>query len=165
MPDPKITEQTGIEQFFIDNKYSKAELELTKKLDGFVDGGDRSNVTTAFRIIAKDSDGNEIYNNILGISFAKDDEVDADGYYTKTRKITDIPVNADEITVTEVYSGQYKGDSEKSSKREGEIVFDSEKNLWTVTMDNTHDYHQGSGVVNKYGDGDLKDREGYIEHK
>lgn len=165
LPDPEITEQTGIEQFFIDNKYSKSELELTKKLDGFVDGGDRSNVTTAFRIVAKDADGNEIYNIILGISFAKDDEVDADGYYTKTRKITDIPVNADEITVTEVYSGQYKRDSEKSSKREGEIVFDSEKNLWTVTMDNTHDYHQGSGVVNKYGDGDLKDREGYIEHK
>ena len=91
--------------------------------------------------------------------------MDADGYYTKTRKITDIPVNADEITVTEVYSGQYKGDSEKSSKRENEIVFDNEKNLWTVTMDNTHDFHQGSGVVNKYGDGDLKDREGYIEHK
>ena len=165
MPDPKITEQTGIEQFFIDNKYSKAELELTKKLDGFVDGGDRSNVTTAFRIVAKDEDGNEIYNNILGISFAKDDEVDADGNYTKTRKVTDIPVNADEITVTEVYSGQYQGDSEKSSKRENEIVFDSEKNLWTVTMDNTHDYHQGSGVVNKYGDGDIQDREGNIEHE
>ena len=32
-------------------------------------------------------------------------------------------------------------------------------------MDNTHDFHQGSGVVNKYGDGDLKDREGYIKHK
>lgn len=165
LPDPEITEQTGIEQFFIDNKYSKVELELTKKLDGYVDGGDTSNVTTAFRIVAKDADGNEIYNNILGISFAKDDEVDADGYYTKTRKVTDIPVNADEITVTEVYSGQYKGDSEKSSKREDEIVFDSEKNLWTVTMRNDHDYHQGSGVVNKYGDGDIQDREGNIEHE
>ena len=165
LPDPEITEQTGIEQFFIDNKYSKAELELTKKLDGYVDGGDTSNVTTAFRIVAKDADGNEIYNNILGISFTKDDEVDADGYYTKTRKVTDIPVNADEITVTEVYSGQYKGDSEKSSKREDEIVFDSEKNLWTVTMRNDHDYHQGSGVVNKYGDGDIQDREGSIEHE
>lgn len=163
--DPQTVEQTGVEQFFINNTYTKTELELTKKLDGFVDGGDRSNVTTAFRIVAKDKDGNEVYNNILGISFAKDDELDAEGRYTKTRKVTDIPANADEITVTEVYSGQYKGDSEKSSKRENEIIFDNEKNLWTVTMDNTHDFHQGSGVVNKYGDGDLKDREGYIEHK
>ena len=150
----------------VTNVYAKKGLELTKRLDGYVDAGDRSNVTTAFRIVAKDAAGNEVYNNTLGISFAKNDEVDDEGYYTKTKQITDIPANAKEITVTEVYSGQYEGDSEKSNQGENpEIVFDTEKNLWTVTMDNTHNFHQGSGVVNKYGDGDLKDREGYIKHK
>lgn len=157
---------TQVSRHKITNVYSKAELEITKRLDGYVDGGDRSNVTIGFKIIAKDVNGKEIYNSTLGISFAKDDEVDAEGYYSKTRKVTGIPANADEIIVREVYSSQYKGDSDKSNKGDNpEIVYDNEKNLWTVTMDNTHDYHQGSGVVNKYGDGDLKDREGNIEHK
>ena len=168
-PNPEAAESTGVENLYINNTYTKTELELTKKLDGFVDAGDRSNVTMAFRVIAKDKDGNEVYNNVLGILFAKNDEIDADGKYIKTRKVTDIPANADEITVTEVYSSQYDGDSEKSNKdkdgKPAEIKWDDENKIWTVTMDNTHEYHQGSGVVNKYGDGDIKEREGQIDHQ
>ena len=72
---------------------------------------------------------------------------------------------ADEITVTEVYSGQYAGDETKSNKSEDpKNKIELKDGVWTVTMDNTHDYHQGSGVVNKYGDGDIKSQEGKIEH-
>lgn len=166
IPDPQKTEQTGTEQFGIVNTYTKTELELTKKLDGFVDAGDVSNVTMAFRIIAYDKDGKKVYNNVLGITFSKDDEIDADGKYTKTRRVTDIPANADKIVVSEVYASQYDGDSDKTNVEEdgkpAEIVWDEENKIWTVTMDNTHDYHQGSGVVNKYGDGDIQDQEGLV---
>lgn len=155
----KPLEDTGeTERHVIVNEYSKRRLELTKKLDGYVDAGDRSNVTMAFRVIAYKGDS-EIYNNVIGMSFAADSEVDGDGKYTQTKVINDIPVNADKVTVEEIYSGQYAGDSIKTV--EGD---DMQKEVITVTMDNTHDYHQGSGVVNKYGNGDLKGREGNIEH-
>ena len=149
------------------NIYSKKSLELTKKLDGYVDAGDRSNVTLAFRVIAKDKRGNELYNNVIGMAFSKDGEIDSEGRYTQTKVINDLPANTDEVTVTEVYSGQYDGDETKSNKSDdpkNKIEFDSDRNLWTVTMDNTHNYHQGSGVVNKYGDGELKGQDGKIEH-
>lgn len=153
------------EQHVIINTYDKKKLELTKKLDGYVDAGDRSNVTVAFRVIAKDKHGNEVYNNVIGMAFSKDGEIDSEGRYTQTKVISDIPVNADEITVTEVYSGQYAGDETKSNKSEDpKNKIELKDGVWTVTMDNTHDYHQGSGVVNKYGDGDLKGQDGLINH-
>ena len=150
-------------QYEITNEYSKTGLELTKRLDGYVDAGDRSNVTTAFSIVAKDKSGNEIYNKTVGITFAKNDPVDDEGYYSKTKVINDIPANADEITVTEIYSSQYKGEEAKTNKNGG-ITKDEKTGIWTVTMENTHAYHQGSGVVNVYENGTLKDKEGYIEH-
>lgn len=146
-----------IDRHVIVNEYNKKSLELTKKLDGYVDAGDRSNVTMAFRVIAY-KNGSEIYNNVIGMAFSANSEVDSDGLYTQTKTINDIPANADKVTVEEVYSGQYIGDDLQTI--EGD---DLKAAVLTVTMKNTHDFHQGSGVVNVYGDGDIKDREGYIE--
>lgn len=153
-----VDQAAQIAEHTITNTYAKTELKFTKKLDGFVNGGDKSNVTMAFRVVAKDGKGNTVYDNTLGITFSKNDAVDENGKYFKEETVTDIPANAVEVTVSEVYSAGYEGsDSVKATK--------GDDGVWTATMDNTHGPGQGSGVVNRYGDGELKSKNGLIEDK
>ena len=138
-------------QFTLTNTYSTTDLEITKHLDGFFDTGDNSNVTVAFRITGKDADGEVVYTNYAGLAFSQND-VDENGRFTKKATVTGIPLSAVTIDVEEVYAAGYSG-----KKIAGPVKGDDD--IWTVTFDNTHGNHSGSGVVNKYEDGKIKEQQ------
>ena len=148
-PDPEQSEESEMERINITNTYSVTELEIIKNLDGYVDNGDSSNITIAFRVTGLDADGVEVYSSIAGITFGKSDDL------TKSTVVTGIPVNAETITVTEVYSAGYT-----PKETELNAVKSEDDGKWTVTFDNTHGRTPGSGVVNKYENGAISDQQG-----
>jgi hypothetical protein len=90
------------------------------------------------------------------MTFNKNDVDPATGLYQKTVKLTGLQ-EFDKITVKEVYSGNYKPGQTGAVP----AVYEADKHLWTVTLDNSHSgYTPGSGVVNKYKDGNFTSREG-----
>lgn len=110
--------------------------------------GEGENSTIAFKVEGKNSAGEVIYTSTVGFAF--NDESDA--ILEKTLK--DVPIDA-EITVTEVYSGNYDPEDEEITKTKIERVGDS--NVWLFEFNNTPDDNQsGSGAVNKY---EIKDDE------
>lgn len=131
----------------------RANLVITKNLDGYYNGGDDSNVAAAFKITGKDYTGKEVYTNYAGLNFSKGDKL------SKTVTIENVPINLD-LTVEEVYSGNYKPEDGATH----EVQYSRKDNLWTVTFDNTHldKPHTGSGVVNKYVDGSISEQQGLI---
>lgn len=141
--------------FTLTNTYSSTDLVITKTLDGIFDTGEKSNVTVAFEVIGTVTDENgvktEVYRNYAGIAFTKNDPVDEKGRYLKTVTLTGVPLNAD-IEVREVYASGYTG-----TKVSGPTKGDDD--IWTVTFDNTHGDYSGSGVVNKYEDGKIKEQQ------
>lgn len=145
-----VDQAAQIAEYEINNIYDKTELLFTKKLDGYVDAGEASNVTMGFKVVATNSKGATVYENTVGITFNKKDEVDEDGFYTKTAVVKDIPANATKILITEVYSAGYTGSAPVEAKKGAD-------GKWYAEMDNTHGPGQGSGVVNKYANGEYVD--------
>lgn len=137
--------------FTLTNTYSTTDLEITKKLDGFFDTGDNSNVTVAFKITGKDAKGTVVYTNYAGLSFTRND-VDENGKFTKKTTVTGIPLSAVTIDVEEVYASGYTGKKVAGPEK-------GTDDIWTVTFENTHGDHSGSGVVNKYEDGKIKEQQ------
>ena len=139
----------------ITNTYTTISLQLTKKLDGFVDTGEGGNVTMAFKIVGtKGESQTVVYTNYVGLTFNKN------GEYSQTVTIDNIPKTADHFTITELYSGNYTSPAKKGVEAE----YYPDEDIWKVTIDNTHDDHgPGSGVVNVFRDNEFDHNEGLVD--
>ena len=146
--------RNGFLEFYVYNVYAatSADLEITKSLDGYFDGGKDSNVTLTFKVSGENKKTHETYTNYAGLTFGPEDEL------TKTATVKDVPFDPKnpgdwEITVEEIYSSAY----ELADPVPAEYYEDD--GIWVVEMDNTHSDkpHTGSGVVNKYQNGEYDD--------
>ena len=143
----------GFLEFDVYNIYAptSVNLEITKNLDGYFDGGENSNITVAFEVSGKNTKTGETYTNHAGLTFTKDDDL------TKTATVKDVPFDPKNpgdwvITVTEVYSSAY----ELAEPERAEYYEDD--GIWVVEIDNTFGGGPpGSGVVNVYKDGKYVD--------
>ena len=131
----------------ITNTCTVTDLVIRKSMPVRV-SGEGENATIAFKVVGKDSDGEVIYEKTVGFAF--NDESDA--LLEKTLK--DVPIDA-EITVTEVYSGNYSPENEEITKTKLEKVDGT--NVWLFEFENEPSGSgKGSGAVNKY---EIKDDE------
>ena len=134
--------------YMISNKYDVTELEIIKNLDGYVDAGEASNITVAFKVKGFIGD-TVVYENTAGLVFGPKDDL------TKSKTITNIPSSIEKFEVEEVYAAGYEAEESKITK----VEKDAESGIWKFEFDNTHGPGQGSGVVNKFKDGKYTDKE------
>ena len=138
-----------------DNRYSNTDLILTKKMpkraDTSFSENAETNSTVVFKVIGKNKAGKVKYENTVGISF--NNETGA----SETRVLKNVPSDL-EITVKEVYAGNYKPKDGTTSitktkveKYEGDLEEVQGKTVWVFEFENELEDNQfGSGIVNKY---------------
>ncbi len=131
--------------YLIANNYDVTELEIKKNLDGYVDGGAASNITVAFKVTGK-VNGAVAYENTVGLTFEKGDDL------SKTAYINNVPSGITEIEVNEVYAAGYEAEKSVITKTKKD-----EDGVWRFEFNNTHGPGQGSGVINRYENGEYQE--------
>ena len=139
-----VTDGQVTGSFNVINEYDVTELEITKNLDGYVDAGSSSNITVAFSITGYIGD-TVAYTNTAGITFEKGDPM------SKTVTIENVPKKLTKIEVKEVYAAGYTAADGQTLQTLEQPDADG---IWRFEFDNEHGPGQGSGVVNKYKDGE-----------
>lgn len=152
-----VSSDKGVKFNFINEK-KYTELKLTKIVDGYMDSGQKTNATIVFTVSYKVKDKDGEYVPVTRTAEVQYKPGDLGNKVTVIRKI---PYDLKDLSVTEVYSGNYKPKDATQTP-----VLKLDKNgigIYTVTFENKVDNHKYTGgIINKYqkdADGNFKFKE------
>ena len=127
----------------ITNTYDRYDLIINKKLPDFVMHAGGYGQALVFEVTCWSKDA-AVMHKFAGMVYNPSSDI------SQAIKISSVPRGTDRITVTEVYTGNYKPVG--PAKKEAEfIATDDGKGEWTVSFENEYDdITFGSGIINKY---------------